>query len=424
MNNIWSLPKLVHCHLNIDFACTDNFPVPTLISSTLKYLYLRDIQNGNTALALLSKHTPHLQHCSLISTIDIYEEDLHSVIPAILTLNISFALSEESKVIRFLQKMPNLYQLTMKLGALLVNGQKLEQIIHDHLPKLRKFRFAMDFYFDDDNHLEHQVDQLLNTFQSRFWLEEHQWFVQIHWKLDGTAVMLYSLPYAFEYFDVDALGLFKSTCPDDDDFGGYNQVRIFDYYLPSYADLVLSRITFNNIRKLTISFPIDDHFWLVFLSLDRCRSLRVFFDNWDADCQSQLQKLLDRAPLLHSLHINEDSLSFVKLSLFESRNTSISKLDLCQPEQPYNNKACAKLSFSSLVIQCDRLRINVRNRICILDFINALPNLRVLSVQCLDDGYEEKKEDELVEWLRQYLPSSCTITRDKFFSDVIHLWIR
>ncbi|CAF1067208.1 unnamed protein product [Rotaria sordida] len=46
-----------------------------------------------------------------------------------------------------------------------------------------------------DDH-EQQVDNLLDSFRSQFWLDKHQWFVQCHWKSnnDHIKVLLYTLP--------------------------------------------------------------------------------------------------------------------------------------------------------------------------------------------------------------------------------------
>ncbi len=54
-------------------------------------------------------------------------------------------------------------------------------------------------------------------------------------------------------------------------------------------------------------------------------------------------------------------------------------------------------------------------------------NLRALNVQCEDDKWNEQlstEEDELIDWLREYFPCTCTINRDILFDTDIRKWIR
>jgi hypothetical protein len=39
----------------------------------------------------------------------------------------------------------------------------------------------MIFEFFSDTKKEEQIDQILDTFRSAFWLKKHQWFVRCHW---------------------------------------------------------------------------------------------------------------------------------------------------------------------------------------------------------------------------------------------------
>ena len=58
-----------------------------------------------------------------------------------------------------------------------------------------------------------------------------------------------------------------------------------------------------------------------------------------------------------------------------------------------------------------------------------MPNLQSLNVDCEDDhwideyGYVYSTENETIEWLRQQLPSFCTITTG-YCVRGIRLWIR
>ena len=83
-----------------------------------------------------------------------------------------------------------------------------------------------------------------------------------------------------------------------------------------------------------------------------------------------------------------------------------------------------QLSRSPLGKQCETLLINVRNRRNVLDLVNNIPNLQALNVRCGDVFRWSDENDELVEWLHQLLPSTCTIMRHAYSAGNIQLWIR
>ncbi len=110
------------------------------------------------------------------------------------------------------------------------------------------------------------------------------------------------------------------------------------------------------------------------------------------------------------------------------RSASVRRLDL----QGYNfdEEECIQLTHSPLAIRCQTLFITVKNRTNILYLINNMSNLQALNVQCLDDNWTDENhltspvDDQLVEWLRQQLPSTSTIIRDTFHLHLVRLWIR
>ncbi|CAF1365465.1 unnamed protein product [Rotaria sordida] len=55
-----------------------------------------------------------------------------------------------------------------------LNGDQWEKIILDNIPKLKVFRFQMFVSLNWIDNTEQQIDQLLNTFRTPFWLNEHQ----------------------------------------------------------------------------------------------------------------------------------------------------------------------------------------------------------------------------------------------------------
>ncbi|CAF5127807.1 unnamed protein product, partial [Rotaria sp. Silwood1] len=76
---------------------------------------------------------------------------------------------------------------------------------------------------------------------------------------------------------------------------------------------------------------------------------------------------------------------------------------------------CFNLSRSPLTFQCEVLFIQVRNRQSIINLVKNMINLRALHIQC---------EDDLVQWLKNHLPSTCLIIRNSDSISQIQMWIQ
>lgn len=210
------------------------------------------------------------------------------------------------------------------------------------------------------------------------------------------------------------------------------------YYKSSnFTVSILSHIRFSNIQSLSLPFPFHDLFLSIVSRLDRLISLTVSISNNENVnyIQSQLQLLLHRTVRLHSLRCFYCQLSNRQLLLKEITSASVRRLDL----QDYNfdnqlygfdEEQSIQLTHSPLAIQCQTLLIRVTNRRNIIYLLNNMSNLQALTVQCLDDKWPEENnltspiDDELLQWLRQQLPSTFTIIRDTFRLHNIRLWIR
>ncbi|CAF2739769.1 unnamed protein product [Rotaria sp. Silwood2] len=78
--------------------------------------------------------------------------------------------------------MPNLYELIIDIFCFNENhknrilyGHLWEKIIRHNLPNLQIFRFRMQFNLIDEKNYEQRIDEIINSFRSLFWLEEHKW---------------------------------------------------------------------------------------------------------------------------------------------------------------------------------------------------------------------------------------------------------
>jgi hypothetical protein len=323
-------------------------------------------------------------------------------------------------MIVFLQNAPNLSRLNIDLSSELVDGNLWEQLIRDHLPKLQVFQLKMKMTLPLAQNIHNRVDQLINPFRTSFWTEEHQWFVRcLTW--DRT-IYLYTLSNDYkEYLPVS----FKSTDPHDDQRDFYNTVTtintptFFDQPLPSYIRL-------SKIEYLHINLPINSQFWTIVSNLDRLKSLELLFHM--NTFRSQVQALLDRAPHLYKLSINQRESTPLQASLFKYTNASVRELDLRNINHYFNEEECITLSRSPLGVRCENLSILVHNRESIISLVENMIKLRALNVQCKDEKYIElstlmENNDERIQWLKDHLPSACIVVRDPKFLNRIIIWI-
>ncbi|CAF3711173.1 unnamed protein product [Rotaria sp. Silwood1] len=437
INAIWGLPRLTHCHLYIDFHQNERlFPRLNTISSSLEYLSVGKFSLYLSKLDHLFQQTPHLQHFDVRLFDDEFDQPLSCSIPLMITLKLIIQNSLY-QLDNFLQNLPNLCHLTVETFDIDLDGQQWEQIIIDHLPKLETFQLKMHIKLEDDDDKQLKIDKLIASFQSSFWLDEHQWFVRCHYVEECclNSIILYTLPYAFGYFDPIVKISSKSTCPHENDYWSYNRVHSLIYRTPIIRESTLCKIAFPNIHHLRLSLPSNDQFWSVITTLDQLISLDLALHDDDYnnnDVRSQLQVVLDRAPRLYSLAFR--SWSDSQMCLVDNRSLSVRRLDLqgydedWLVERWFNDEECAKLCCSSLGIQCEVLLIRVEDRATILDLVNRMTNLRALNIKCRDDPFNETNdqssstEDELVKWLKECLPSTWTIARHP--ADFVRMWIR
>lgn len=111
---------------------------------------------------------------------------------------------------------------------------------------------------------------------------------------------------------------------------------------------------------------------------------------------------------------------------FSNENTSVRQLDLrgLRPSRLhhfYNEQQCLALTRTPLGSQCEYLQIEVEKRTNIVDLVKKMPKLRTLNVRCQDRKHNDQ---ELIKWLQNHLPSSCSVAKDSLSPNDIRLWIR
>ena len=337
INTIWSLSHLTTVTFDLSSTNDNHWIPPTIISSSIRHLTVRGVLCLQANLALLSEHTPHLASLS-IAICNPSSADQVSPIFGLKTLEVH--CEDPSVCFRtLLRSMPNLTQLNLRTKHLRVNGEQWQTIIEEHLTQLNSFHLSMEWNFRDDPTGERDVDRVLQTYRTPFWLDEHHWWIQCHWKDDDddSSVHLYTLPFGFEHFslEIEENLLVRSTCPTAADFHQVKSLRlVWDVYEEFFS---LSTMFFDDLRDLSITFPLNERFLSILPRLDRLTSLEVRIDQFleNDDEFLQLQQILDRTPRLfamkfHSwpkLYRNEYDNRRVSASLSSNRSHRNENLD-------------------------------------------------------------------------------------------------
>ncbi|CAF1394779.1 unnamed protein product [Adineta ricciae] len=432
MNNIWSL-NLIHCHLDNFYSGGRCFSGIETVCTTMEYLSIENIYCDLTIMYHLFQYTPNLRQ---LSTASDYCSDDQSIYVKGLLVN-KFELSFEGSIqclTNLLQHMPNLCSLTLKTSDIKLNGYQFEEIFRKYLTKLKVFRLKMNFHFDESTDKNRQIDELLDTYRTEFWLEQHRWFVQCDWDPHDVfdRVILYTLPYAFnDFLYIDTIQS-QSTASNQLNNSSYDRVNTLRYCYSSTVPTLGSMCKtcrFDRICRLKLHIPCRNSFWLNIPTLNYLKYLEVTIH--DESSLVQLQSLLNRVPHLYSLTIRSALKSPITLAQMKS-DLSIRRLDLMTKSavrlRYFTTEECHLLIHSSLIEQCEVLLISVENRMVICDIVKTMTNLRALTFQCQDDKWNYcdlwATGDELVRWLIECFPSTFFIARDKTQTSKIHLWIR
>ncbi|UJR34221.1 hypothetical protein I4U23_021627 [Adineta vaga] len=404
MNIIWRLPKLRYGHFDISFKCDPYLAEINTRSLTLEHLILENVKCCSSALSRLFANTPKLKFISF------YSEDNNDILflPCMLSLiSLELQLKKYSKILRnLLIQMPNLCHLKVNIVDLCFDGLQWENLIIDHLQKLKTFQLKMNFScrFVDHNIV---LKQLITSFSSSFWLEEHKWYIRFHsiCNIKTGQIYCHTIPYEFSklfFFD----GYFRgSTCENINDYWSYDSVDTLEYNDRSFSlkDQIYSQIRFPNVRHLDLIDVDIPLFQSCLPNLHKLKSLKII----DFDLLSSVKYLLNQVTHLSSLIIHPN--------LFDLGKISVYRLNLLEYCNYLTHIQCVQLSNSSLLTYCVVLLIKIENIDDVPLLLSSSPNLRALKIQSQDDttildGLLVK--DSTIDRVRSYLPITAEIGRD------------
>ena len=177
INNIWSLSKLTHCTIN-DIALNATWLAQiSVISSSIEYLFIGNVDNSINILHHLFEFIPRLQR---LTTKWFYQRELNdyrSVFSSLISFKTCFRRNSHL-VTGLIQSMPNLCYLTLDIHDSSISGYDWKKLIVNYLPKLKIFRLKMTFNFSNNDNIYERTDELIDSFRTSFWIEQHQWYVR------------------------------------------------------------------------------------------------------------------------------------------------------------------------------------------------------------------------------------------------------
>ncbi|UJR19022.1 hypothetical protein I4U23_022152 [Adineta vaga] len=273
------------------------------------------------------------------------------------------------------------------------------------------------------------INELMETFSTIFWLRQHRWFVRCEWsrRTSDYLIFIYTLPYNFSRrYLIGQKARIKSTCLDEWNYCSYTNIHDI-FYDENVENKLPFPIRFFNIQFLALSLSISKRFWSTIPTLNHLKSIELHMAQ--DSIASELQTLLDRAPRLYSIHVYS-VVDFLRMKL---TSRTVRRLELGSfgdfPQPFLKPEECSLLTNSSFAHQCEVLFISVTNRTSILEFINGMPHLRALVCSISEDFFENRWsrtsliiDDELLQWFQTRLSSMCIITRDPHLNYSIRFW--
>ena len=435
IDQIWNLPRLTHFYWNCQLHQTHWFALPACVSTSLQVVSIYQENCSSHSFAPVLVKTPKLR--KFAASLGTYEEDdlpaFEAFLPAPPHLSVRKLVFSEVSSQRLLNNLlpffPNVTHLKIETKySIKFDGHQWEEIIVKYLPQLQVFQLRMIFAFrwtnvDEENHQE-KFNRYFETYRNSFWFEHH-WFFRCHLGLfhESVSIYLYSLPHVFDDYRISCntpTFQTQSTCPDDLTFS-YQSVRHIGYEPWMFNDPAMSQVQLLNIETLSVALPLDSQFLSTIPTFSNLRSLSL--DILPLNSESRIQRILDCSPRLQTLAFS----SWITLAMppYRLDSPSIHRLDLEGLDQvhrqcSYNSQQCVELSRSPLGRHCRVLTIAVEESQCILFLALMMLNLRTLHVRF--EGDDRRNEHDLVQILRESLPTRWNVTRECYGSIVLQSW--
>jgi hypothetical protein len=182
------------------------------------------------------------------------------------------------------------------------NGQIWETLIVSSLPLLENFQFCFKFWKDPSSISD--INQIISTFSTPFYLEEKRCLVRCdtHSQQFSTAI-LYSLPFAFESFEIVTHSFNESVSNSNIYSTNDLNKNIYKNIKTLRVDVTCKNINegliSGNIVNLNLKFPGTPADWIYSMT----HISRISFQNHIDMSPNNFIRLLKTAHCLHSLTV-------------------------------------------------------------------------------------------------------------------------
>ena len=279
LNHLWSMTTLTLCKLDWTILHADRVLIPTVRSQSIECLSIAAFRLNCSQLRRWFRCTPALRDLTVWIADSSVDRPFSSLMPSIASLNLRVTDSQ-SLLINLLEHLPNLVRLKIITEHLKITGAQWQQLIERHLPRLKRFQLQMHYHIDVSNHVEEEIDRILHSYRTSFWLLDHQWFVRCCWKPSDECnfLFLHTAPYPGDFFPLHSRVFgphVKSTCPSMDCYSSYDRVRRLQYDDSPSLGYYLADLRFSRLTHLELELPFSDQLFSSVPRLDRLISLRV-----------------------------------------------------------------------------------------------------------------------------------------------------
>lgn len=202
VHDLKTLPNLSSVISNVNLRCLSftlfsrkmeclSWPNPCFLQS-LKFSNFITFKQFSTILSCsLQLKKLVIQDCRIN---DIYDIDLSISYPQLISLTFEDSELNMKEFQKLLSLTPSLEHLHIIGGTDLFNGLSWEQFIQKSLIRLEKFDFAFCGNAELTSEDTINVESLINSFRTPFWIEKKRWFVIYYYFKGSSNYSLYSLP--------------------------------------------------------------------------------------------------------------------------------------------------------------------------------------------------------------------------------------
>lgn len=391
VDQIWSLPKLNFCYLNLYFDGKP-FPISSIRSNSIKSLQIYGQSVTLHDFIHLMDKTPTVEKLS-IHIDQIFSFDHNRSFISLRQFSFTSNGQTGREILEsLLPVMPNLSQLKVDLEDSFIDGHQWKSLIELYLPSLTDLRFSMQF----SRHNHYTVSTILETFRTDFWINQRRLFVHCirQYSEQSSNFHVLTIPQFSDKI------IFEHPTTIDSTSTLHQNQRSLHY---SHLSIRLS--TFQSLPTLIdpvyvqhLTLSIENHLHSASTLVELLRSLISLRSL--SFCQTDLH-------VLFSYLANIDQPPSIRLIRFIDKYY-------------FDEQQSRQLTQLPIIQQCQNLYVSLRNHQTLSIIIENLMNhLHTLHIE-LNDAQQVQT---LITSFHSISQRSIHVTLDALFHNLIHIQI-